>query len=118
MEDLKYVISPLCLLIALTGCLRDYRRYDFATIDCSKESQVRVRTQGEKSIHSVRLHIEGKLVGKGRVKWQDTGKTEEISGDVYLNWSKEWYSTELEIEFSPIGATAGELRIYYKFEAI
>ena len=70
------------------------------------------------AIHTLRLHIVGKVIGRGRLDWNEGRKTEEVSGDVNLDWSNEWYSTESEIGYTPIGMGSRELRIYYKFEPI
>jgi hypothetical protein len=73
---------------------------------------------GKKSIHSLQLRIVGKVDGRGRVEWAEAGKSQEVSGAIDLNWSNEWYASDCEIAYVPIGAASGELRIFYNFEEI
>lgn len=72
----------------------------------------------KETVHSVRLHIEGKVDGKGILDWEGARKTKEISGKVNLDWGGDWYQPECKITYTPVGASSGELRVYYKFGTI
>jgi len=119
---MKNKIKKILLLLsifALAGCAEDFKKYDFKKINGSKKTTVRLEAlQGQKAVHAINIRIIGSIDGKGHIAWGATQKNKDISGKVDLNWSNEWYEPNCEIEYTPITAKSGELKIYYKFEDI
>ena len=97
---LKKVTLVLLVLFAL-GCSPNFDEFDSQVIDIKSKPTIILKARSnQQSIHTIRIYFKGYLNGNGRVSIDEISKSKEISGDVSLNFSNEWYGTECLIEYS------------------
>ena len=80
------------------------------------------KMEGQEHVHGFFVHITGHIEGKAKIKlYQSSGKgnlykSEDISGDVDIEWGGDWYTRVLKIEYeSIIDVKGGELSLEYAF---
>lgn len=75
------------------------------------------------SVHGIKVRIRGKINGTAVIRMFDSEQTDKVmqekivgSGEVDIRMGGDWYSNECRMEYEPLSATSGGLKIEYNFK--
>ena len=107
----------LSFVLLFSGCMTDMHSHNI--IDVTESETIILEKQTEQGfVHSLIIIGTGKLDGEAEIVMILNGKpytTEYLSGDVDFSWGGDWYSDQVEIRYTAVSVTGGNLMLKYEF---
>ena len=92
--------------------------------DAGERQLLRLRKNvGDGHVYALNVHIRGKLNGTAKIRMFDDVDSTKIlqekiigSGEVDTKMGGDWYTNDCRMEYEPMSATQGGIKIEYRFK--